>query len=111
MNEILDFKVTDDTFYFYNIDNIITGDNSLRLNHIYEVVLIEDKTLVPFRATFLEITTVYDLISLRFRPLDDSGEIVITTNIFSDENKDWYVLEVNNFVMFKKLHNAFQKKP
>ncbi len=107
MTEILNFEAKDDkTFYFFNIDNIITTDYKIVIENQYVVVLIENSKLIPIWAILKDITTELNEIAFKFSHEDGSDDLIIRTNIFSDEKRNWYILDEQNYFQFKKMHHS-----
>lgn len=90
-------------FFCFTINNVITDDYRLAVNHKYQIVMIVDNAL-ELKCTVLKaIHSKDDTVTFTFTSLDGSRDIVINANIYADEERDWYVLDQKNYQRFLKF--------
>lgn len=96
-------------FYAYFIGNIIVDKHRLQQGKNYKLVRIINETIVPANALLTSIKCVDDAVTLIFES-KNGDNITIQTNLASDEERDWYILDGRNYADFLKMYNDFNKR-
>ena len=83
-----------DSYYFFNLDKVLTRNSCLKLYCHYRIALNEENSIKVITAKLINVLVLSDLVTLTLQTENQNSSITISMNVFSNEKNNWVIYDL-----------------